>query len=90
MRVCDQRVLGHYDTTPRSRLATAEYGSMEAAEQVQANNDNMPFSRMLDELADIEEEGLQDAAQPPFGRMHHDEADTTLSKLPDEVEEQEG
>ena len=30
MRICNQQVLGHYDTTPRCRLATAAYGSMEA------------------------------------------------------------
>ena len=78
VRTHDQRFLGHYDSTPRTRMIAQLHGSMEAAEQNQQNLNNMASSRLLDAIDSASPEELEDIQQPPFGRESHDEADPNI------------
>lgn len=75
MRTHDQRVLGHYDSTPRTRMIHKEYGSLDAAEQNQNDLDNIAASRLLESIDAADDWEKEDIRTPPCGREAHDEAD---------------
>jgi hypothetical protein len=85
LRPHDQRILGHYDTAPRTRLAKAVYQDMANAENNAAAIDDLPTSRMMDPFEAISAEENDDVSQPPAGRDSHDEADLFV----EEVDEQD-
>ena len=83
LRAFDQRVLGHYDSTPRRRLAAAAHGSIEQAEQAADDIDNMITSRVFEPIEAVSDTELDDTARLPAGRLGHDEADDSIVDLAD-------
>lgn len=84
LRTRDQRMLGHYDTTPRTRMIINQYGSMEEAERNQQALDNLPASRFLETLDAVPDEEKKDLKTPPCGRKEHCEADGIFQDVDDE------
>jgi hypothetical protein len=84
MRTHDQRVFGHYDTTPRTRMLVNEYSSMDAAEQNQRDLDDLPAARLLESVQLATDDERADLETPPCGRDAHDEADDLVKDLDDE------
>jgi hypothetical protein len=78
-RVHEQRILGHYDPTPRTRIPTLLHGSLDKALTASDEVNSLPLVptlEMLDNLADFSEEDLQ---EQPCGRLEHPEADVGLA-----------
>ena len=78
--VHEQRIMGHYDPTPRTRFPTLIHGSMEAATQ---NSDDI--TGLPREIQDELPYGLEDATETelqelPCARHEHQEADFLLQK----------
>ena len=84
LRPYDQRVLGHYDSAPRTRLTRAAYEDLEAAANNAAEIDNLPTSRVMDQFEEISDDEAEDIARPPAGRDSHDEADYVIVDLDDQ------
>ena len=72
MRTHDQRVFGHYDTTPRTRMMKHEYGSMEEAEQNQQKLNDLPAARLLESVQIATDDERADINTPPCSREVHD------------------
>ncbi len=74
-RPYDQRVLGHYDTTPRTRMATLIHGSMDKAQQNYEEINRIPNVSTIDMIDNLEPVDKSWLRKPPCGRSHHPEAD---------------
>ena len=75
----DQRIMGHYDPTPRQRMVNLIHGSLEAASQNADELQGLPIIDSVDLLEDEEDEE-EDALHPgrTCGRDEHQEADGAL------------
>ena len=84
LRPYDQRILGHYDSTPRTRLTRAAYQNLDDAANNAAEIDKLPTSRMLERFEAIPDDEAEDVRRPPAGRDTHDEADVAITELDDQ------
>lgn len=83
LRPHDQRILGHYDSTPRTRLAKAAHGTMDQAAAVASDIHNMPTAHGFEPLDSVSDDEIDEVARLPAGRLHHDEADGLITELQD-------
>ena len=80
-RTHDQRILGYYNTTPRTHMATLIHGSMAEAERAVEENTLPGWSP---ELSDAE---VLSANDKPCARLDHEEGDLILAGFEDGDEE---
>ena len=66
-RTHDQRVLGHYDTTPRQRFPTLIHGSFEKAEDAYNDINQLPLIQTLDMIDNLELIDKESFKGPPGG-----------------------
>jgi hypothetical protein len=78
-RVHDQRILGYYDCTPRTRISSLIHGDPISVLDTQEET-RKPSPVDIDNIlaSDPETEADASAQLPPYGRDAHDEADMFL------------
>ena len=84
LRPFDQRILGHYDSAPRTRMARAVYDNDAAAEDNAAAIDNLPTSRIMEHFRPVPDDEADELSRAPAGRDSHDEADGIITDLDDQ------
>ena len=77
-RTQDQRILSHYDTTPRTRIPTLIHGTMEDANRAYEEINTSPLVTTLEMIDELEASSEEDLQQQPCGRLEHPEADFGL------------
>ena len=79
-RTHDQRILGYYDTTPRTRLAQAVHGSMENAERAKDDlHSSLPVHDRPTAIADLPADERAAIRARPGGRLDHEEGDALVN-----------
>ena len=78
-RAHEQRVLGHYDTTPRERFPTLIHGSYEKAENSYQELNQTPLVSTLEMIDNMDVMDKSSYKEPPCGRKHHPEADQVIT-----------
>ena len=72
-RTHDQRLLSHYDFTPRTQMAEQLHGSMEEAEAAQIRTLEVPWENIMETL-DIDSE-MTDAASADTSALSSEDSD---------------
>jgi hypothetical protein len=84
-RTHDQRILGYYDTTPRTRMAKQIHGSMEAAEKAAEDIDgSLPLHSNPTPVADLPAEEQEAIRLKPGDRIGHEEGDVLINVFDDD------
>jgi len=84
-RTHNQRILGYYDTTPRTRMAKQIHGSMEAAEKAAEDIDgSLPLHSNPTPVADLPAEEQEAIRRKPGDRIDHEEGDALINVFDDD------
>lgn len=89
-RTHDQRILGYYDTTPRTRMAKQIHGSMEAAERAAEDIDGaLPIHGSPPPIADLPDDEREAIQRKPGDRIDHEEGDALINAFEEDDEDED-
>jgi hypothetical protein len=84
-RTHDQRILGYYDTTQRTRMAKQIHCSMEAAEQAAGDIDGaLPLHGSPQPIADLPDDEREAIQRKPGDHIDHEEGNALINAFDEE------